>query len=221
MNRRLLSLILLVAFAAPTAKADTNQPPAIADLPHTTLTKSGRAGDLINVGLVGDRSEIIAAMTAAGWYPSDPVTVKTSLKITGSVLLRRTYKFAPISALFYQGRIQDFAFQKPFGKSAARRHHVRFWKVLDQGAEGRPIWLGSGTFDRSVGVSHTTHKITHHIAPDIDTERETIINDLVFAKQTITDYLMPGAGQVTTAKNGGGDPYFSDGKIHFAVIAKP
>jgi hypothetical protein len=35
-----------------------------------------------------------------------------------------------------------------------RRHQVRFWKVLEKGIEGRPVWLGSATLDRSVGLSH-------------------------------------------------------------------
>ena len=34
------------------------------------------------------------------------------------------------------------------GASADRRNHVRFWKVLEQGQENRPVWLGSATFDR-------------------------------------------------------------------------
>ena len=40
-----------------------------------------------------------------------------------------------------------------------------------QGQEKRPVWLGAATFDRSVGVSHYTGAITHHIDADIDAER--------------------------------------------------
>ena len=61
--------------------------------------------------------------------------------------------------------------RKADGTSADHRHHVRFWKVLDQGEEKRPVWLGDATFDRSVGVSHYTGAITHHIDADIDAER--------------------------------------------------
>ena len=46
--------------------------------------------------------------------------------------------------------------------------HVRFWQVLDKGTDGRPVWLGSVTFDRGVSLSHDTGQVTHHIAPDID-----------------------------------------------------
>ena len=62
--------------------------------------------------------------------------------------------------------------------SADRRNHVRFWRTLERGADGRPVFLGSATFDRGVGMSHYTGEITHHIAPDIDAERDLLIGDL-------------------------------------------
>jgi hypothetical protein len=42
--------------------------------------------------------------------------------------------------------------------------------MLDKGEEGRPVWLGDATFDRSVGVSEYTGAVTH-IGADIDAER--------------------------------------------------
>ena len=41
-----------------------------------------------------------------------------------------------------------------------------------------PLWIGAATFDRSVGFSHRTGQVTHHIAPDIDRERDTLMADL-------------------------------------------
>lgn len=95
-------------------------------------------------------------MHAAAWYPADPITLRSSVKIIGSVVLRRPYRGAPVSSLHYQGWRDDLAFEKPVGQSADRRHHVRFWEVLQQGEEGRPVWLGSATFDRDVGLSRYT-----------------------------------------------------------------
>ena len=109
-----------------------------------TRTAQGIPGDPINVGLIGDKLDVLCAMHAAGWYPADPVTLRSSIEIVGSVLLDRPYHAAPVSPLFYLGRREDLAFEKPVGDSADRRHHVRFWKVLDQGQEKRPVWLGVG-----------------------------------------------------------------------------
>jgi hypothetical protein len=128
----------------------------LATLPMVTRTAQGIPGDPINIGLIGNEREVLCAMNEAGWFPADPVTLRSSIEIAGSVLLDREYKDAPVSNLFYLGRREDLAFEKPAGKSADRRHHVRFWKVLDKGQEDRPVWLGSDTFDKGVGISHFT-----------------------------------------------------------------
>ena len=186
---------------------------ALADKAMTTTTSLGIPGDALNVGLEGQREDILCAMRAAGWRPADPVTLRSSAKLAGSVLLRRAYATAPVSDLFYDGRRQDLAFQKPSGVSASTRHHVRFWKVLDAGDDGQPVWLGAATFDRSVGVSHFTGQVTHHIGPDIDAERDLIATDLARAGLVEASYLVSGVGPTVFARNGGGDPYFTDGEI--------
>ena len=185
----------------------------LANLPMVTRTAQGIPGDPINVGLIGDQREVLCAMNAAGWFPADPVTLRSSIEIAGSVLLDREYKDAPVSNLFYLGRREDLAFEKPSGRSADRRHHVRFWKVLDKGQENRPVWLGSDTFDRGVGVSHFTGAITHHIDADLDSERDMLAGDLETAGMVTAKYQVTGVGLTLTGRNGGGDPYFTDGEV--------
>ena len=140
----------------------------LADLPMVTRTAQGIPGDPMNVGLVGDTADVVCAMHAAGWYPADPITLKSSIEVIGSVLLDRPYRDAPVSNLYYLGRREDLAFEKPIGQNADRRDHVRYWKVLDQGEERRPVWLGAATEDRGVGVSKYTVAVTHHISADLD-----------------------------------------------------
>jgi hypothetical protein len=192
---------------------------AIADFPMTTLTRLGIPGDALNVGLEGSQEDVLCAMNAAGWSPADPLTLKSSVKIVGSVLLDRPYPQAPVSNLYYQGRPEDLAFEKPSGKSPDTRHHVRFWKVVDSGDNGQPIWLGAATFDRGVGVSHYTGQITHHIAPDIDAERDLVSADLTAADKVEDIYEVSGIGPTLNGRNGGGDPYYTDGEILFSRLA--
>jgi hypothetical protein len=185
----------------------------LATLPMVTSTAQGIPGDPINVGLVGDSKDVLCAMQAAGWYPADPVTLRSSIEIAGSVVLDRPYRDAPVSNLYYLGRHEDLAFEKPDGKSADRRHHVRFWKVLDQGEENRPVWLGDATFDRGVGVSHYTGAITHHIDSDIDAERARLTTDLESAGMATAKYQVTGIGPTLAGRNGGGDLYYTDGEV--------
>lgn len=185
----------------------------LASLPAVTLTAQGIPGDPLNIGLIGNEQDIVCAMHAAGWYPADPVTLRTSLDIIGSVLLDRPYHDAPVSPLFYRGVKQLLAFEKPDGTSADRRGHLRLWKVLESGDEGRPVWLGAATFDRDVGFSRYTGAVTHHIAPNIDQEREQLTSDLDTARVVETIYQVSGVGPTLNGRNGEGDLYFTDGDI--------
>src|SRR5215470_8006190 len=204
----------IVAYIAlPLAWTHYEHQKGLAGYPMVTRTAQGIPGDPINVGLVGEKADIICAMHSAGWYPADPITLKSSIEIVGSVLLDRPYRDAPVSNLFYLGRREDLAFEKPIGASADRRNHVRYWKVLDQGEEKRPVWLGAATLDRSVGISHYTGAITHHIDADIDLERKTLASDLEAAGMVTTQYQVTGIGPTLAGRNGGGDLYYTDGEV--------
>jgi LssY C-terminus len=185
----------------------------LARRPMVTRTAQDIPGDPINIGLVGAKEDVLCAMHAASWYPADPITFQSSLEIVGSVILDRPYRDAPVSPLFYDGRREDLAFEKPVGKSADRRHHVRFWQVLKEGQEGRPVWLGSVTFDRDVGLSSYTGQVTHHIAPDVDAERDGLTNELKSAKVVEAIYAVTGVGPTLFGRNGEGDRYYTDGEI--------
>src|SRR5271168_3074567 len=190
----------------------------LAGLSMVTRTAAGIPGDPINVGLVGSRTDVLCAMNIAGWYPADPITLRSSIEIIGSVLLDRPYRDAPVSHLYYNNRRQDLAFEQPVGTSADRRHHVRFWRVLDHGQEGRAVWLGSATFDIGVGFSHDNAQVTHHIAPDIDADRDLLTDDLKAAKVVETIYEVAGIGPTIDGHNGEGDPYYTDGEIKISVL---
>jgi len=208
-----IAYTLLAYLALPALWTHYEHQKGLANLPMVTRTAQGIPGDPINAGLVGDNKDVLCSMQAAGWFPADPVTLRSSIEIAGSVLLDRPYRDAPVSPLYYLGRREDLAFEKPVGDSADHRHHVRFWKVLDQGQEQRPVWLGAVTYDRSVGVSHYTGAITHHIGADIDAERKLLAADLEAAGMVTAKYQVTGIGPTMTGRNGGGDPYYTDGEV--------
>jgi len=185
----------------------------LAELPMVTRTSQGIPGDPMNVGIIGEQRDVVCAMHAAGWYPADPITLKSSIEIVGSVLLHRPYKDAPVSNLYYQGRREDLAYEKPIGGSADRRNHVRYWKVLNEGEEKRPVWLGAATEDRGVGVSHYTAAVTHHISPNLDAERAVLTADIEKAGMATAKYQVTGIGPTIAGYNGGGDLYYTDGEI--------
>jgi hypothetical protein len=183
-----------------------------------TTTEQDIPGDPINVGLVGSKEEVIRAFAASGWDPADKITLRSSIDIGLSVVLDRPDLDAPVSPLLFEGRKQDLAFEKPVGESADQRNHVRFWLTKKTGTDGRPLWLGSASFDRGVGLSHDTGEITHHIGPNIDAERDLVISDLLKAGQLSSSYEIKGVGATKTGRNGGGDLYFTDGEALVGVL---
>jgi hypothetical protein len=216
----LLAAYLLLAYVVlPRAWEHHERQPALAEKGAVTHTADGIPGDPLNVGIVGDKTDLLRAMQAAGWVPADPITLKSSIEIGASVVLDRPDEQAPVSPLYYEGRQQDLAFEKQIGDSADRRNHVRFWQVLDNGVEGRPVWLGSATEDAGVTLSRDTGQVTHRIAPDIDDERNLLIGELVAAKVVTELYQVSGVGPTLSGRNGEGDPYHTDGDIHIAVLS--
>lgn len=197
-------------------KRDVRRHPALFDAPRITHTPNGIPGDPINVALLGSESDVIHAMIAAKWDPADPLTFRSSVRIAVDSVFRRPDDDAPVSTLELFGRKQDLAFEQPVGNSPRQRHHVRFWH-WDQLHDGREVWFGAVTFDERVGLSHTTGEVTHHIGADLDAERDRLIAGLQQAGATQDVYWLDGFQQLQ-GKNGGGDPWHTDGRLKVAVL---
>src|ERR1035438_8737541 len=141
------------------------------------------------------------------------------MRIAVDSVFRRPDDEAPVSDLFLFGRKQELAFEQPVGDSPRKRHHVRFWR-WDKLHDDRPVWFGSATFDERVGVSYETGQITHHIGPDVDAERDRILAELQKARQAQEVYYMDGFHKVLQGRNGGGDPWHTDGRLAVAILVR-
>jgi len=189
----------------------------LTEAPRIAHTANGIPGDPLNVALEGSEADIIHALTTAKWYPADPITFRTSIRIAVDSVFRKPDDEAPVSDLFLFGRKQDLAFEQPVGNSPRQRHHVRFWR-WDELKNNRAVWFGSVTFDERVGLSHTTGQITHHIGPDVDAERDRLMAELQKAGQAQEVYWVDDFHQQLNGKNGGGDPWYTDGRLEVAVL---
>jgi len=192
--------------------------PAMEALPKYTRTTSGLRGDALNVGLVGTRAEVERAFAAAGWQTAADLGLESDLGIATSVLLDRPDPTAPVSTLLLWDRRQDLAFEQQVGNSARQRNHVRFWRSELSADGGRPVWVGAATRDHGVELGRTA-RITHQIAPDIDSERDMLVDDLAAAGQVARIFAVTGIGPTLDGRNGGGDRYYTDGELYVAVLA--
>jgi hypothetical protein len=192
--------------------------PSLENLPDITYAAHGIPGDPINVSLIGTKADVIRIMLAAGWYPADPLSLRSSLEIAAATVLKRSYDDAPVSNLYLWGRKEDLAFEQPVGRDPRQRHHVRFWRSDRDDSDGRPVWVGSATYDRRVGFSHRTGQVTHHIAADVDAERDHLFADLARTGDLAETYTVDDFHKTRQGRNGGGDPWHTDGKLYVGVI---
>jgi hypothetical protein len=192
--------------------------PALETIPRLTLNSRGVPGDPVNVALVGTETEIGTALHDAGWVAADSLSRASEIAIAKSVLFNRPDATAPVSPLFLFGRRQDLAYEEQVGHSARQRHHVRLWRTGAITYEGRPVWIGGATYDLKAGISHRGLHPTHHIAPDIDQERDGLEEALARAGQAEATFRVTGIGIRVNAHNAEGDRYDTDGELRVVVI---
>jgi hypothetical protein len=211
---------LLVAYVIlpQLGKQDAKRHPDLVDGARLTHTKSGIPGDPLNIALVGTLADVVAAMTAAGWRAADALGLRSDERIVVDTILDQPDPSAPVSNLYLFGRKEDLAFEKPIGHSPRERNHVRFWRS-EQTTEGRPIWIGAATRDVRVELSSNTKEITHRISPDVDAERDLLLDEITKANHATGTRWIDGFHRELRGRNGGGDPWQTDGRLPIASLS--
>ena len=187
---------------------------ALENLPCCTTNEKGTAfGDPLNLVVVGSFDDVAAAFARRGWLPAEETYASAALKTIKSFLFGSRYRYSPVSPLYFYGRDQDFARQKP-RHNIHERNHLRLW-YSQMRFEGKPVFVGQ--VSRDIGVRFTTKTwppVTHKIDPDIDEARNALIEDLLFSQTLAQVGFVKGVGRATPSKprmNLTGDPYFTDG----------
>ncbi|MGA2032592.1 MAG: LssY C-terminal domain-containing protein [Thermoguttaceae bacterium] len=226
-GKRLLTLVggvivgyLLAAYVVAPAGwlRYTHRHPAFDDVPGITHTADGIPGDPLNVALIGAETEVKEIMLAAKWDAADPLGLRSDLKIAADTVLRRPDDRAPVSNLYLFGRKEDLAFEQPVNNNPRQRHHVRFWRAEKAAPDGWPVWVGSAVYDERVGLSRTTGQVTHVTAPDVDAERNYLFQCLEKTGDLSETYAVDDFHKVRKGRNGGGDPWETDGRLRVGII---
>ncbi|MEN8780325.1 MAG: LssY C-terminal domain-containing protein [Desulfobacterales bacterium] len=187
---------------------------ALENLPCCTTNEDGTEfGDPVNLIMIGDFYDVAAAFARRGWVPAEETYSTAAWKTIKSFIFGSRYRYSPVSSLYFYGRHQDFARQKP-RHDVHERNHLRLWYSPMQ-FKGKPVFVGQ--VSRDIGVRFTTKTwppVTHKIDPDVDEARHSVVEDLLFS-HTISEFgFVKGVGRVTPSKprsNLTGDPYFTDG----------
>jgi len=189
--------------------------PVIPDIPARTTDRKGTAGrDPINLILVGSLPEVDSAFHSADWSMAQRSTLGSLARETEAIVLSRQDATAPMSHLYYLGRMEDVRFERA-SPTARARHHVRLWQVDSAGA----MWAAAATEDVGILVSARRHSVTHRVAPDVDRERELLVGDLVAGGCAALDGYVSLPGADSTGTTVAGQPYVTDAKVAVVSVA--
>jgi hypothetical protein len=189
--------------------------------PSTANAEQSRAGDPVNLVMVGEFELLLGAM-AARWDESEIITFATCWKTIRSFLIGTHYRYSPVSALYLFGRSQDIALQRS-RRSINERLHLRLWLTPLRFQE-QSVWVGQ--VSRDIGVRFTTktwNLTTHRVDPDVDEARDYVIEDLQQVGRIEATGYVDGVGACDSAdprRNLTGDPYFTDGKRAVILLSK-
>jgi len=117
-------------------------------LPCCTTNEEGTApGDPINLVVIGDLKDIAAAFARRGWMPAEETYSTAVWKTIKSFLFGSRYRYSPVSPLYFFGRHQDFARQKP-RHDIHERNHLRLWYSPFR-YRSKPVFVGQ--ISRDIG----------------------------------------------------------------------
>lgn len=159
----------------------------------------------INIALIGYHPKSV--MTQLGWIENKTFS-RDDIEFLDYLALLKN-KTPPVSDLFWNGRIQDMAFQLP--GDLLKRSHVRWWDA-GKNKHGEQVWLGALSYDDGLTITAYRGIVTllHSVDPNVDKERDrfkqSIDSKELLLKTSNISYLNP------IIKDEEND-YYSDGKV--------
>ena len=167
--------------------------------------------DLTNLMFIGSKEQVEQHFKDAGWFASDPLGQESKFRTAQAIIENRGYDEAPMSVLTLAGKPADMTFEKQNNTFAAR-HHIRIWQ-LPQPFNNRTVFVAAATHDTKIYFSKTSRSITHGIDPNIDREREKVVNDMLFAGHVQAVSLVDRTNIPKNISNASGDVLQTDDKI--------
>lgn len=177
---------------------------------RVTTTKDIEA-DLLNVVFLGSKEDVNSAFRHAGWNSADPASRWSALKSMYALLNNSGYHQQPMMTFLLDGKPQDMSWQKSLN-SYDRRDHLRIWRWTPNGST-QSVWVSSSTHDTSAVLAVKYRGFVHHIAPDIDDERETVVRDLNFAGCVRSVSYISRSDMPLSTHNATGDVMRTDGSV--------
>ena len=185
--------------------------------PFQTVAKSPpKPSDITNLLLVATEDALRRAFTDAGWSAAAGLNPLSKFETLRAVVEDRGYSEAPVSVLLLDGNPPDLVFEKTLN-TFARRHHLRIWR-RPASFRGKPLWAVAATHDIGIDLSAAERTFIHRIDPQIDAERDKVVNDLLFAGHVEALDLVDRPAVPRQGRNATGDSLETDGRIAILLL---
>ncbi len=159
--------------------------------------------------IVRDETAISHTFLESGWQRPEPPSLRRLVD-----LMQRDHndEHAPLSPAFWNGRIDNLAFEKAVHTRQGRRVvAVKLWDTPYTTPQGKVFVAVAKAFD---GVRWG---ILRTVAPDLDAARDAVIASLrsagLIEKTRLSAFVEPVVGKSLT-----GSPFFSRGEIQLVVL---
>ena len=200
------------------ALAEQVTPAVFATMPRRVEDAHGDPGDMVNFALLGTEAQVESAFRHAGWVAVDKNVGDAIMHGLLATLGHEAYTEMPMSTLYLFGRPQDLSFARadPL-QVVSQRHHLRAWRT-GQTIGGEPLWVGSATHD--IGLERDSRSkaeggggITHRIDPDVDLERQFLLQSFDATGGFDSAALLTPASPLRNARTATGGSFHSDGRV--------
>ncbi len=200
---------------------ETMLPAGLLDsVPRRVSDQQGDPGDVVNYAIVGSEADVKKAFTAAGWVAVDRSDNDAVLHGLLATLSKQAYTELPMSTLYLYKRPQDLSYARADPVTVAlTRHHLRVWNS-GMMVGGQPLWVGSATHDNGIERDQRNNGITHHIDPNIDTERDFIEQSFAAAGALAAAGYVTPPDPVSGAKTATGGSFQTDGRVLVMLLRK-
>lgn len=147
-------------------------------LPKVSETFTASPIEPINIIVVANKDTLTNAFTKSGWFLLDQISFKTSIEIVNAVINNKPYPKTPGLPVFWDTKVNDFAFGKPVADNVDSRHHIHFWETPFITTDGQSIWVGTAHFDAQIKTTGKLILPFHSTELIVDKEREDLKADL-------------------------------------------
>ncbi len=180
---------------------------------HTETVIAKPAQPINLIILAKDDKDIAEIFENANWVTPDELSIPSFLHFLKTKIINNKYEKTPVSPSFYNGKTNQFAFEKINKKDTSNvRHFTRIWKTNFKTKDNLDIF--TGTISADDGMKWL---FVHTMNPKIDNARKYLANDLLLKNKNIEikeiQLINPEIG-----KNFSGDTFFTDGKAIIIII---